>query len=162
MLGACSGQGSGYLHAWPREEVLLMLGASSCQGLFWGIDYWGYLHTWPRRGSFTHVRRVLRSGVGISACMATGGSFTDVRRELLSRVILGYRLLGIAACMTTGLSFTHVRRELRPRVGISACMATGGSFTDVRRKLWSHIIFGYRLFRWIVCKWTMPINFYLY
>ena len=54
------------------------------------------------------------------------GSFTDVRRELWPRVILGYRLMGISACMAREGSFTHVRRVLRPRVGISACMVTGG------------------------------------
>ena len=38
-LGACSDQGWEYLHAWSREGgVLLMLGASTGQGLFWGID----------------------------------------------------------------------------------------------------------------------------
>ena len=74
------------------------------------------------------------------------GSFTDVRRELWPRVILGYRLMGISACMAREGSFTHVRRVLRPRVGISACMVTGGgSFTDVRRELWPRVILGYRL-----------------
>ena len=27
-----------------------MLGASSGQGLFLGINYWGYLHAWPGKG----------------------------------------------------------------------------------------------------------------
>ena len=39
------------------------------------IEYWGYLHAWPARGgSFTHVRHELRPRVGISVCMALGGS----------------------------------------------------------------------------------------
>ena len=54
------------------------------------------------------------------------GSFTDVRRALWPRVILGYRLMGISACMAREGSFTHVKRVLRPRVGISACMVMGG------------------------------------
>ena len=92
-----------------------MLGASSGQGLFWGIDYvgssgQGLFYSWyrvinlgisacmAREGSFTFVRRELRPRAGISACMVTGGwSFTHVRRELWPRVILGYRLWDI--CM---------------------------------------------------------------
>ena len=51
MLGACSDQGWEYLHAWSREGgVLLMLGASTGQGLFWGRVYLGYLHAWPGKG----------------------------------------------------------------------------------------------------------------
>ena len=59
MLGASTGQGLfwgrvylGYLHAWPGKGVLLMLGTSSDQG-------WEYLHAWSREGEFTHVRREL-------------------------------------------------------------------------------------------------------
>ena len=52
MLGASTGQGLfwgrvylGYLHAWPGKGVLLMLGASSDQGR-------EYLHAWSREGEF--------------------------------------------------------------------------------------------------------------
>ena len=52
MLGASTGQGLfwgrvylGYLHAWPGKGVLLMLGVSSDQG-------WDYLHAWSREGEF--------------------------------------------------------------------------------------------------------------
>ena len=51
MLGACSDQGWEYLHAWSREGgVLLMLGASTGQGLFLVRVYLGYLHAWPGKG----------------------------------------------------------------------------------------------------------------
>ena len=48
MLGACSDQWWEYLHAWSREGVvLLMLGASTGQGLFLVRVYLGYLHALP-------------------------------------------------------------------------------------------------------------------
>ena len=73
MLGACSDQGWEYLHAWSREGgVLLMLGASTGQGLFLEL----LSACMAREGSFTHVRRVLRPRVGISACMVS-----SVKRE---------------------------------------------------------------------------------
>ena len=71
------------------------------------------------------------------------GSFTDVRRELWPRVILGYSLLGISACMAREGSFTDVRRELRPRAGISACMVTGGGvLLMLGASTWPRVIFG--------------------
>ena len=46
-----SDQGWEYLHAWSREGgVLLMLGASTGQGLFLVRVYLGYLHAWPGKG----------------------------------------------------------------------------------------------------------------
>ena len=35
---------------WSREGRLIMLGASTGQGLFWVIVYLGYLHAWPGKG----------------------------------------------------------------------------------------------------------------
>ena len=101
----------GYLHAWPGKGVLLMLGASSDQGREY-LHAWS-----REGGVITHVKRELwqRLILGyrlmeISACMAREGSFTHVRRVLRPRV-------GISACMVTGgWSFTHVRREHWPRV----------------------------------------------
>ena len=72
-----------------------------------------------REGSFTHVRRVLRPRVGISACMVTGGGVllmlgASTGQGLFWSVEL---MFGISACMAREGSFTDVRRMLRPRVG---------------------------------------------
>ena len=80
-----------------------------------------------REGSFTHVRRVLRPRVGISACMVTGGGVLLMLGASSGQgFFFKYRLMGISACKAREGSFTHVRRVLRPRVGISACMVTEG------------------------------------
>ena len=45
-----------------------MLGTSSGQGLFWGIDfYWGYLHAWPGKGVLFMLGA--SSGQGWFICM---------------------------------------------------------------------------------------------
>ena len=61
--------------------VLLMLGASTGQGLFWGRVYLGYLHAWPRKGVLLMLGAQTKGG---NICMHGHGrgSFTHVRHEL--------------------------------------------------------------------------------
>ena len=110
---ACSDQGWEYLHAWSREGD-----ASTGQG-------------------FTHVRRVLRPRVGISACMVTGGGVllmlgaSTGQGLFWGRVYLGYLhawpgkgvLLMLGACSDQGWDYLQTKGYF---MGISACMVTGG------------------------------------
>ena len=123
MLGACSDQGWEYLHAWSREGgVLLMLGASTGQGLFWGRVYLGYLHAWPGKGVLLMLGASSDQGREyLHAWSREGGVLLMLGASTGQGLFCGNRLFGISACMAREGSFTHVRRVAQTKGG-NICM----------------------------------------
>ena len=114
--------GWGYLHAWPGKGVLFMLDATSGQGQ-------GYEHAWPREGSFTYVRREVRTRVWdysieilvfyYSIFYKGGWGYLHAWPGKGVLFMLGATSgqgQGFEHAFPQEGSFTYVRREVRPRV----------------------------------------------
>ena len=99
MLGATSGQGQGYEHAWPwegsftyvRREVRPKVRDYSIEILvfYYSIFYqggWGHLHAWPGKGVLFMLGATSGQGQGYEHARPREGSFTYVRREVRPRI----------------------------------------------------------------------------